>query len=265
MTPRGLVQLAAAPAQSLPLALVPGPSLQAPPGNILNLQPAAPPLGLTTSSPQSIAPQPPSAVSVRVNLPVLNQPRPLPAPPTTASKLLPPAFILQPVSNPRSCPPQPPPTLFLPYKGTVKADPTALPPLRREALQFDPSLMFQESREVVCDWLSGRGGVVVPGVGMALPYLPPFVSSLSTLSELLRAKKSLNKSCLQLLSQGSEPRHPPTRPGVDSSTERSQSPDLPDLPDSTSDLRPAQDTPGNTPDTPEADSNDYFFCLLYTY
>uniref|UniRef100_A0A8C2WHP3 snRNA-activating protein complex subunit 4 n=1 Tax=Cyclopterus lumpus TaxID=8103 RepID=A0A8C2WHP3_CYCLU len=140
-----------------PLTLVPSTPLPAEPVNILNSQLVR------------LPPRPPTAVSVPVH------------PFTTLP-------ILQPGSNPGpsplpSCPPQPQPRLFMPYKGTVRVEPAA-PPL----LQFDPSLMFRESQEAVCDWLSGRGGVVVPGIAASLPYLPPFVSSLNTLSALLRSK-----------------------------------------------------------------------------
>ncbi|XP_041792823.1 snRNA-activating protein complex subunit 4 isoform X2 [Chelmon rostratus] len=245
MTPGGLVQLAEAPRQCLKLAVAPSPPLSAPPENILSHQSSTPPLRLTAAGPRSVAPQP-TSVSIPINLPGLNQPHPLPAPPTCPSKSLPPAFILKPVPNPSSsslpCRPQPRPKLFLPYKGTVRADPAAPPPLRREALQFDPSLMFLEPRAAVCDWLSGRGGVVVPGAGVALPYLPPFISSLSTLSALLQARKSLTKSSLQLLCRGSQPRHPQTKPEPGISTKRTSC-QPPDLPDSTSDLRPAADKP----------------------
>ena len=162
------------------------------------------------------------------------QPHPLPAP----------AFILRAVPNPASSA-QPPPKFMLPYKGVVRVDPAAPPPLRREALQFDPALMFLESRAAVCDWLGGRGGVVVPGVGVALPYLPPFVSSLSMLSALLCAKKCLTVSSIKLLSEASEPRCPLTAASPDSSTKETSSQPL-DLPDSTSDLQPATDQSGNS-------------------
>lgn len=98
-------------------------------------------------------------------------------------------------------------------------------------LNFDPSLMFLHSHGAVGDWLSGGRGVLVPGADVALPYLPPFVSSLSTLSVLLRSKNSLTKSSLRLLSQGLEPRHSQAKPKPRSSAaETTQSPDLLDLP-----------------------------------
>lgn len=106
--------------------------------------------------------------------------------------------------------------------------------------------MFRESQKEVHDWLSSQRGVVVPGVGVAFPYLPPFVSSLSTLNALLQARTSLTESTLQLLSRESEPRHPQIDPD---STKTTSSPDLPD---STTDCKPATDNtgnPGNTPDT----------------
>ncbi|XP_031735109.1 snRNA-activating protein complex subunit 4-like [Anarrhichthys ocellatus] len=202
MTPGGLVQLAQAPPQGLQLMLVPSVPLSAPPGTI------------STS---------PTALSVPEHPPVLNQLHPLTSMP-----------ILQPVSNP---PPEPPLEVFMPYKGTVRVDPAAPPPLH-----FDHSLMFLESQEAVRDWLSGRGGVAVPGTSVALPYLPPFVSSLNTISALLRAKKALTKSSLKLLCRGSEPQRHPAKPRPDSSSEMLCS-QPPDLPDSTSDLGPRQDTP----------------------
>ncbi|XP_047185170.1 snRNA-activating protein complex subunit 4 isoform X2 [Scophthalmus maximus] len=214
MTPAGLVQLAEAPPQGLRLALVPCPSVP-------------PPL-----------PTPPLRFTSVIQKPVA--PVPLPAPPTCHYMPVPQTVVLPPVPHPLPpCPPQPPPTLFLPHKVMVRVDQSEAPPLRREALTFDPSLMFLEPQEAVCDWLSGRGGVVVPGAGVALPYLPPFVSSLTAFSSLLRVKKSLTKSSLQLL------RH---HPGTKTRTRtRPDSPPPSDLPDSTSDLRPASDQPGSTP------------------
>ncbi|XP_034721165.1 snRNA-activating protein complex subunit 4-like [Etheostoma cragini] len=229
MTPGGLVQLKEG-------TLPPNARLLASPGNVLN-HPVTPALRFTAGSPQFTTPQTIAAVSVPVNRPFMNQPRLIPAPPTSAFRPIPPAFIRQPVSNPRL--PPPPPKVFLPYKGTVTPDPTAPPPLRREALQFDPSLMFLEPQDAVQDWLSGQGGVVVPGLSVSLPYLPPFVSSLSTLSALLRAKKSLTMSVLKLLRRGPQPQRP-HKPG--SRPEGTTTPS-PDLPDSTSDLRPAGDPP----------------------
>uniref|UniRef100_A0A8D3DG43 snRNA-activating protein complex subunit 4 n=1 Tax=Scophthalmus maximus TaxID=52904 RepID=A0A8D3DG43_SCOMX len=163
-----------APPQGLRLALVPCPSVP-------------PPL-----------PTPPLRFTSVIQKPVA--PVPLPAPPTCHYMPVPQTVVLPPVPHPLPpCPPQPPPTLFLPHKVMVRVDQSEAPPLRREALTFDPSLMFLEPQEAVCDWLSGRGGVVVPGAGVALPYLPPFVSSLTAFSSLLRVKKSLTKSSLQLL------------------------------------------------------------------
>ncbi|CAL8248049.1 unnamed protein product [Merluccius merluccius] len=72
-------------------------------------------------------------------------------------------------------------------------------PLRREALQFDPALMFHEPGGEVQCWLSGGGGVAAPGLGVTLPYLPPFVSSLDTLCALLASKECLRKTAFRLL------------------------------------------------------------------
>ncbi|XP_056275052.1 snRNA-activating protein complex subunit 4 [Pseudoliparis swirei] len=163
-----------------------------------------------------------------------------PCPPTAASVPVHPfTSIMRPDSHPGpslhpSFHPQPQPKLFMPYMGT-KVEPPSL--------HFDPSLMFPESQDAVCDWLSGRGGVVVPGLAASLPYLPPFVSSLNTLSALLRSKTSLTKSSLKLLCRGSETQWPTT--GPPGSTKTSQPPELPD---STSDLGPDTPAPSVSPD-----------------
>nr|XP_020450672.1 snRNA-activating protein complex subunit 4 isoform X2 [Monopterus albus]XP_020450673.1 snRNA-activating protein complex subunit 4 isoform X2 [Monopterus albus] len=239
MTPDGLVQLAEASPKGLQLVLVPSAPLSPPPRNISNHPPATPPAHHT-----SITPKPPT-VSVPKNLPNQKQPCLFPALSTCPSNSRPPKFVLHRVPNPSfpllfSCLPQPTPNLVPHYEDTVKVDPDKPPPLRTEALQFDPSLMFLEPQEVVRDWLSGRGGVVVPGAGVALPYLPPFVSSLSTLSLLLQAKKSLTKLSLQLLRRGSRLQHPQTKAKTNS-TEKASTHSPPDLPDSTSDLRLAKE------------------------
>ncbi|XP_038559140.1 snRNA-activating protein complex subunit 4 isoform X1 [Micropterus salmoides] len=221
MTPGGLVQLAEGLPQGLRLAFVPSTPLPAQHGNILTCHQATPPV-------QSAAGPAP------IILPGLNQPQPLPAPPTCPSKPLPPASTLKP-------PPKTVSAILSSMRTKPGVDPVAPPRLRREALEFDPALMFLESPAEVRDWLSGRGGVGLPGVDVTLPYLPPFVSSLNTLSALLRVKKALTKSCLQLLCRGSEPHRP--RPRPDSSAKRTPSTDLPD---STSDLRPAADKPSST-------------------
>ncbi|XP_018548629.1 snRNA-activating protein complex subunit 4 isoform X3 [Lates calcarifer] len=252
MTPGGLVQLAQASCQGLQLAVVPSTPIPPLPENTVSHPLAPPPQQLISGNWRLVAPRSP-AVCAPLKLHGLNQPHPLAALPTCPSKPLPPTFVLQPVQNPGSCPPQPSPRL-LPHKSVGREDPAEPPPLRREALQFDPSLMFLEPQEEVSEWLSGRGGVVVPGAGIALPYLPPSVSSLSMLSALLQAKKSLTRSSLQLLCRGSEPRHPQTRP--ETSTEKTSSQPPPDLPDSTSDLRPAGDQPGNSHLTVPSVSSD---------
>lgn len=120
---------------------------------------------------------------------------------------LPSGFTLQPVQTSSA------PLVFsqskrvlLPSTGRVLGDLGGQPPLHKEKLNFDPSLIFLESHGAVGDWLGGGRQPLVVGGGGALPYLPPFVSSLSSLSALLRAKNSLTKCSLRLLSQDLEPR-----------------------------------------------------------
>lgn len=221
MTPGGLVQLAEAPPQGLQLALVPAAPPPPSPASVRR------PVPLTSRRCRPVAPKPPVA--------------PVPETPPN-SKPLPPTVLFKHVPSP--IPfflPKPPSKVFLAYKDTVRVDPADPPPLRSETLQFDPSLMFVEPQAEVQHWLSGRGGVALPRAGVALPYLPPFVSSLSMLSALLQAKNSLMKSSLQLLS---ESRPPQTKPRPDNSTEETSSQPPADLPDSTSDLRTAEDQPG---------------------
>ncbi|XP_077942667.1 snRNA-activating protein complex subunit 4 isoform X1 [Gasterosteus aculeatus] len=190
-TPHGLVQLAQAPPQGLQLTLVPSAPLPAPPGQLI---------GHALFHPAGS---------------VLNQLRPLTAFP-----------LPQPVSHPGASPwpsphPPTPPKVLISNKCTVEVKPAAL--------QFDPSLIFLETREAVRDWLSGPGGVPVGGGAGLLPYLPPCVSSLNTLSALLRAKRALTSSSLQLLRVEEEEE---------------------ELPDSTSDLTSAQDPSAPPPPPP---------------
>ncbi|XP_029366374.1 snRNA-activating protein complex subunit 4 [Echeneis naucrates] len=231
VTSGGLAQLAQTVPQSLQLALVPGSSCPSRPVNVISQPSATPPLQLVSTGQQTSAKR-----HIARSVPVKIQPRPPLIPPM--SKACPPTLVLQPVPNPRplsspipSCLTQPPPELLLPYEAAIQGY-----PLRREALQFDSSLMFQEPQSMVCDWLSGQNGVSIPGLGVALPYLPPFVSNLSTLRVLLRAKKSLIRSSVQLLSRDFKPQPPTAQPGPDTGTDKTSGAP-PDLPDSTSDPR----------------------------
>ncbi|KAK3538930.1 hypothetical protein QTP86_023476 [Hemibagrus guttatus] len=70
---------------------------------------------------------------------------------------------------------------------------------RPKQLTFDPSLMFFEQPAQVKHWLRGKGGITLPGLEENMPYLPPFVSSINTLTTLLKGRDSLLKSAAQLL------------------------------------------------------------------
>uniref|UniRef100_A0A1A7XI37 Small nuclear RNA activating complex, polypeptide 4 n=1 Tax=Iconisemion striatum TaxID=60296 RepID=A0A1A7XI37_9TELE len=149
--------------------------------------------------------------------PVFNSPLPSYATPTCQLMPVPRSHdLIRSQSNP------PLPELILPYKGVIKVDSVKAPPLRMEKLQFNPALMFPEPTEEVCGWLSGHGGVAVSGARSALPYLPPFCSTLSRLGNLLCTKRSLMTSSLLLLNGAN------------------------DLPDSTSNGRAAEDQPAPT-------------------
>lgn len=73
-----------------------------------------------------------------------------------------------------------------------------------EPLRFDPTLILLEEPSKVSEWLTGKTGVVLPNLEVALPYLPPFFSSLASLSALLKHKKALTTSTLHLLPQGEQ-------------------------------------------------------------
>ncbi|XP_030579652.1 snRNA-activating protein complex subunit 4 isoform X1 [Archocentrus centrarchus] len=240
MTPTGLVQFAQAPPQGLEMAVI---KSVPPSGNDLSRSPPPPHVQFPTRGLRPLAPKP-SPVPIPINLLNLNQSHPLLAPPSVQSTVLDHGCYSLPFC------PQLSSTSFS-QRGTVKVDPPEPRPFRKVMLQIDPSLMFLEPLASVHDWLSGSGGVVVPGEGEALPYLPPFVGNLSTLSALLRAKKSLLRSSLQLLREGNKPRWPRTSSKPDSSAEAAaknssnEPPPQPpaDLPDSTSDFTHAGKQP----------------------
>ncbi|CAB1321586.1 unnamed protein product [Coregonus sp. 'balchen'] len=73
------------------------------------------------------------------------------------------------------------------------------PPRNPELMQFDPNLMFMEDPAQVREWLSGKRGVALPDLDVTLPYLPPFVSSLNTLSGLLKCKTTLAINAMLVL------------------------------------------------------------------
>ncbi|KAB5528454.1 hypothetical protein PHYPO_G00140390 [Pangasianodon hypophthalmus] len=66
-------------------------------------------------------------------------------------------------------------------------------------ITFDPSLMFFEQPAQVKNWIKGNGGITLPGLEDKMPYLPPFVSSINTLTTLLKGRDSLLNSAVQLL------------------------------------------------------------------
>nr|XP_046203897.1 snRNA-activating protein complex subunit 4-like isoform X3 [Oncorhynchus gorbuscha] len=73
------------------------------------------------------------------------------------------------------------------------------PPRNPEVIQFDPKLIFMEDPAKVSEWLNGKNGIALPELDVTLPYLPPFVSSLDTLSSLLKCKTTLAISAMMVL------------------------------------------------------------------
>ncbi|XP_047907258.2 snRNA-activating protein complex subunit 4 isoform X2 [Anser cygnoides] len=64
---------------------------------------------------------------------------------------------------------------------------------------LDFSLISLEDEELVKEWLSGEQGVQVPPLQTRLPYFPPFLCNLKTLSRLLLQKAALEKQAACLL------------------------------------------------------------------
>ncbi|NWI96322.1 SNPC4 protein, partial [Pitta sordida] len=82
------------------------------------------------------------------------------------------------------------------------AEPADIPPQpttsSAEKNLLDFSLISLEDERLVKEWLSGKQGVQVPSLQTRLPYLPPFLCNLKTLSKLLLQKAALEEqaSCL---------------------------------------------------------------------
>ncbi|XP_039939276.1 snRNA-activating protein complex subunit 4 [Hirundo rustica] len=64
---------------------------------------------------------------------------------------------------------------------------------------LDFSLISLEDEGLVKEWLSGKQGVQVPSLQTGLPYLPPFLCSIKTLSKLLVQKAALEEQAASLL------------------------------------------------------------------
>ncbi|NWW47699.1 SNPC4 protein, partial [Pedionomus torquatus] len=64
---------------------------------------------------------------------------------------------------------------------------------------LDFSLISLEDEGIVKEWLSGNQGVQVPSLQTRLPYLPPFLCNVKTLSKLLLQKAALEEQAACLL------------------------------------------------------------------
>ncbi|NXX46728.1 SNPC4 protein, partial [Tricholaema leucomelas] len=67
---------------------------------------------------------------------------------------------------------------------------------------LDFSLISLEAEGLVKEWLSGKQGVQIPSLQTRLPYLPPFLCNLKTLSKLLLQKAALEEQAACLLPSG---------------------------------------------------------------
>ncbi|KFW10872.1 snRNA-activating protein complex subunit 4, partial [Fulmarus glacialis] len=64
---------------------------------------------------------------------------------------------------------------------------------------LDFSLISLEDEGLVKEWLNGKQGVQIPSLQTRLPYLPPFLCNLKTLSQLLLQKAALEEQAACLL------------------------------------------------------------------
>uniref|UniRef100_A0A8C4Z1S9 snRNA-activating protein complex subunit 4 n=1 Tax=Gadus morhua TaxID=8049 RepID=A0A8C4Z1S9_GADMO len=209
-----------APAPSPAKALLP---IQAPPW--LSSSSAATPAGPASLLSQGSAPLRGAKRGRTPNLSPIVHPSVFTAiPPATVSTAVPPPSVPTAVRpavvstcpaplspHPQGLPPSPRPQwrqvapgpaglLARPFPVSVPCHSSAVAPapLRREALQFDPALMFCEPADEVQLWMRGAGGLKAPGLSVALPYLPPFVASLDSLHALLASKEYLSKNAFLL-------------------------------------------------------------------
>ncbi|XP_074066796.1 snRNA-activating protein complex subunit 4 isoform X2 [Macrotis lagotis] len=67
---------------------------------------------------------------------------------------------------------------------------------------LDLSLLSLENEASIREWLKGKQGVCLPPLQSTLPYLPPFLCNLKTLSGLLLQKESLEQRAATILEQG---------------------------------------------------------------
>ncbi|XP_007475376.1 snRNA-activating protein complex subunit 4 isoform X3 [Monodelphis domestica] len=68
---------------------------------------------------------------------------------------------------------------------------------------LDLNLLSLENEASIREWLKGKQGVCLPPLQSTLPYLPPFLCNLKTLSGLLLQKKSLEQKAVTIVAQGS--------------------------------------------------------------
>ncbi|NXG70782.1 SNPC4 protein, partial [Baryphthengus martii] len=100
-------------------------------------------------------------------------------------------FAAQPLKNrPIASKPATAPTSDGPARPTTSS-------ADRNLLDF--SLISLEDEGLVKEWLNGKRGVQVPSLQTRLPYLPPFLCNLKTLSKLLLQKAALEQQAACLL------------------------------------------------------------------
>ncbi|NXM75529.1 SNPC4 protein, partial [Serilophus lunatus] len=127
-----------------------------------------------------------------------NSPAALAAPPDTPALC---AMVLpqaQPPAGTRGADPQHVPIASKPPTAQPADIPSQPSTSSAEKNPLDFSLISLEDERLVKEWMSGKQGVQVPSLQTRLPYLPPFLCNLKTLSKLLLQKSALEEqaSCL---------------------------------------------------------------------
>ncbi|XP_061116595.1 snRNA-activating protein complex subunit 4-like isoform X2 [Conger conger] len=153
-----------------------------------------------------------AGASVAESAGVLSQVTPGYAPALTYSQALPTLQVCRPQAphttanasvNPATAPTKPASLSQQVFSPATKPA-LSVSPRPEQTLSIDPGLISAEDASHVAEWMRGKGGVKLPPLDVTLPYLPPFVSSLSTLMALLKCKSHLERCASSLLSSGGE-------------------------------------------------------------
>ncbi|KAG8142095.1 hypothetical protein E2320_006725 [Naja naja] len=115
--------------------------------------------------------------------------------------------------NSEAHPNQGPAVLDVPSDPALQACPMPCPPQEGTASLLS-RLLSLEAEPAVKAWAKESQEVRAPSLGRGLPYLPPFLCSLKTLSALLLNKQSLEQSAASLLDPEGQ-REEPSQPDLE--------------------------------------------------